>query len=109
MTIKLVTRWTSNVPKTSPSKNRCKVYHLERVDILCPLSLWYYILMEKNTTQLQETIEELAAKNADLEKQKEVLDAKIKWLEEQFRLSQQKKFGTSSEKSNPNQTRTSPF
>src|SRR5690554_980611 len=59
--------------------------------------------MGKNTTELQATIEELAAKNLDLEKQKEVLEAKIKWLEEQFRLSQQKKFGASSEKSNPDQ------
>ena len=59
--------------------------------------------MKKTTNELQSTIEELAAKNADLEKQKEVLEAKIKWLEEQFRLSQQKKFGASSEKSNPDQ------
>lgn len=59
--------------------------------------------MERNTTELQATIEKLSAENADLEKQKEVLEAKIKWLEEQFRLSQQKKFGASSEKSNPDQ------
>ncbi len=59
--------------------------------------------MGKTTNELQDTIEELAAKNADLEKQKEVLEAKIKWLEEQFRLSQQKKFGASSEKTNPDQ------
>ena len=59
--------------------------------------------MGKNSNELETTIEELAAKNADLEKQKEVLEAKIKWLEEQFRLSQQKKFGASSEKSNPDQ------
>jgi len=59
--------------------------------------------MENNTTELQATIEKLSAENADLEKQKEVLEAKIKWLEEQFRLSQQKKFGASSEKSNPDQ------
>lgn len=59
--------------------------------------------MGNSINELQTTIEELAAKNADLEKQKEVLEAKIKWLEEQFRLSQQKKFGASSEKSNPDQ------
>lgn len=59
--------------------------------------------MKKTTNELQDTIEELAAKNAELEKQKEVLEAKIKWLEEQFRLSQHKKFGTSSEKTNPDQ------
>ena len=49
------------------------------------------------------TIEELAMKNAELEKQNEVLLAKINWLEAQFRLSQQKKFGASSEKTNPDQ------
>ena len=49
------------------------------------------------------TIEELAKKNAELERQNEVLMAKINWLEAQFRLSQQKKFGTSSEKTNPDQ------
>jgi transposase len=59
--------------------------------------------MEKHTAELKTTIEELIAENKDLEKQKEVLEAKIKWLEEQFRLSQQKKFGASSEKSNPDQ------
>ena len=47
--------------------------------------------------------EELAKKNAALEKQNEALMAKINWLEAQFRLSQQKKFGTSSEKTNPDQ------
>ena len=65
--------------------------------------------MGKTTNELQDTIEELAAKNADLEKQKEVLEAKIKWLEEQFRLSQQKKFGASSEKTNPDQIELPPF
>lgn len=65
--------------------------------------------MEKTTYELQETIEELAAKNADLEKQKEVLEAKIKRLEELYRLSQQKKYGTSSEKTNPDQLELSLF
>ncbi|WP_369814291.1 transposase, partial [Lysinibacillus sp. FJAT-14745] len=55
------------------------------------------------------TIEELAAKNAELEKQNEALQAKLKWLEEQFRLSQQKKFGASSEKTNPDQLALSLF
>lgn len=49
------------------------------------------------------TIEELAKKNAALEKQNEALLAKLNWLEAQFRLSQQKKFGASSEKTNQDQ------
>ena len=49
------------------------------------------------------TIEELAKKNAALEKQNEALLAKLNWWEAQFRLSQQKKFGTSSEKTNQDQ------
>ncbi|WP_341300891.1 IS66 family transposase [Lysinibacillus sp. FSL H8-0500] len=59
--------------------------------------------MDKNEVVNSPTIEELTAKNAELEKQNEVLQAKLKWLEEQFRLSQHKKFGTSSEKTNPDQ------
>ncbi|WP_245837402.1 IS66 family transposase [Virgibacillus phasianinus] len=35
--------------------------------------------------------------------EKEELEAKIKWYEEQFRLSQQRQFGSSSEKTNPDQ------
>ena len=49
------------------------------------------------------TIEELAKKNAALEKQNEALMAKLNWWEAQFRLSQQKKFGASSEKTNKDQ------
>lgn len=49
------------------------------------------------------TMEELATKNAELEKQNEALQAKLNWWEAQFRLSQQKKFGASSEKSNLDQ------
>lgn len=49
------------------------------------------------------TIEELAKKNAALEKQNEALLAKLNWWEAQFRLSQQKKFGASSEKTNQDQ------
>lgn len=55
----------------------------------------------KQTSTL--TIEELAKKNAELEKQNEVLLAKLNWWEAHFRLSQQKKFGASSEKTNPDQ------
>lgn len=49
------------------------------------------------------TIEELARRNAELEKQNEVLLAKLNWWEAQFRLSQQKRFGASSEKTNTDQ------
>jgi hypothetical protein len=31
------------------------------------------------------------------------LEAKLKWYEEQFRFSQQRRFGASSEKTHPNQ------
>ena len=65
--------------------------------------------MEKLVAVTSATIEELAAKNAELEKQNEVLQAKLKWLEEQFRLSQQRKFGASSEKTNPDQIALSLF
>jgi len=41
--------------------------------------------MEKNAQVNSSTIEEPAAKNAELEKQNEVLQAKLKWFEEQFR------------------------
>lgn len=59
--------------------------------------------MEKIVQNPTLTIKELVTKNAELEKQNEVLLAKLNWLEAQFRLSQQKKFGTSSEKTNPDQ------
>nr|WP_235000510.1 IS66 family transposase [Virgibacillus dakarensis] len=38
-----------------------------------------------------------------LQLEKEALEAKLKWYEEQFRLSQQQRFGSSSEKTNPDQ------
>ncbi|WP_342580823.1 IS66 family transposase [Ureibacillus sp. FSL W7-1570] len=59
--------------------------------------------MNKHKQTNESTIEELQARNAELKKQNEALQAKIKWLEEQFRLSQHKKFGASSEKTNPDQ------
>jgi len=59
--------------------------------------------MNKHKQTHESTIEELQARNAELKKQNEALQAKIKWLEEQFRLSQHKKFGASSEKTNPDQ------
>lgn len=58
--------------------------------------------MEKSVLN-SSTIEELTARNEELKKQNEVLQAKINWLEEQFRLSQHQKLGTSSEKTNPDQ------
>lgn len=65
--------------------------------------------MEKNVLKNSFTIEELSVRNAELEKQNEVLQAKLKWFEEQFRLSQHQKFGTSSEKTNPDQLELSLF
>jgi transposase len=48
-------------------------------------------------------IEELNHKCAQQEQQIAELSAKVKWFEEQFRLSQQNRFGASSEKTNPDQ------
>jgi transposase len=53
----------------------------------------------KRLEQLEKQNAELEAK---LEKQNE-LETKLKWFEEQFRLHQQKRFGISSEKTNPDQ------
>ena len=65
--------------------------------------------MEKLAAVSQSTIEELETRNTELEKQNEALQAKLKWFEEQFRLSQQQKFGASSEKTNPDQLALSLF
>lgn len=46
--------------------------------------------MDGNTSL---TIEELEKKNAQLETQMKTLELKVQWYEEQFRLSQQKRFG----------------
>jgi transposase len=54
-------------------------------------------------TTTNPTLEELNNKCKTLEKQNTELAAKVKWLEEQFRLSQQKRFGASSEKTHPDQ------
>lgn len=67
------------------------------------------VCMEKLMNVPTPTIEELTAKNTELVKQNEVLQAKLNWLEEQFRLSQQKKFGASSEKTNQDQLALSLF
>jgi transposase len=55
---------------------------------------------------LQKRLEMLEKKNAELEaklKKQNELETKLKWFEEQFRLQQQKRFGISSEKTNPDQ------
>ena len=57
----------------------------------------------ENTATSPTTIEELQKHNADLEKQVTELQSKLTWFEEQFRLSQQKRFGASSERTNPEQ------
>src|SRR5690606_29745157 len=49
------------------------------------------------------TIEELKQQCDSLKQQNEELTIKLKWYEEQFRLSQQRRFGSSSEKTNPEQ------
>ena len=59
--------------------------------------------MRKNDENTQHTIEELEKKNIQLENQMEALQLKLQWYEEQFRLSQHKRFGSSSEKTDENQ------
>ncbi len=58
-------------------------------------------LTEKNTTENKEV--SLENKYAILEQENEELKAKVKFYEEQFRLSQAKKYGASSEKLDPEQ------
>ncbi|WP_407272378.1 IS66 family transposase [Radiobacillus sp. PE A8.2] len=59
----------------------------------------------KNTTQTtsEHTIEYYKERSEKLELDKAELEAKVKWYEEQFRLSQKHRFGTSSEKTNEDQ------
>ncbi|MCM3742393.1 transposase, partial [Oceanobacillus luteolus] len=59
--------------------------------------------MKNTDTKNQESIEYYKERNEKLEIEKEALEAKLKWYEEQFRLSQQRRFGSSSEKTNPDQ------
>jgi prefoldin subunit 5 len=59
--------------------------------------------METKAHTTKDTIEYYKERNEKLEIEKEALEAKLKWYEEQFRLSQQQKFGSSSEKTNPDQ------
>ncbi|MBC7075955.1 MAG: IS66 family transposase [Syntrophomonadaceae bacterium] len=56
--------------------------------------------IQENSAQV---IEQLNDKILTLEQQIAELNAKLKWYEEQFRLSRQRQFGVSSEKSDPEQ------
>jgi len=51
----------------------------------------------------EEEIENLQNQNKLLIQQIEELTAKLNWYEEQFRLNQQRRFGKSSEKTDPDQ------
>lgn len=66
-----------------------------------PLDLSKSYPMKTNVESM--TLEEFQQQNAKLEQQNEELSAKLKWYEEQFRLAQHKRFGASSEKTNPDQ------
>lgn len=58
----------------------------------------------KNTSNTPpHTIEYLQKRCSSLEKQNAEMSGKLKWFEEQFRLSQQRRFGSSSEQTNPDQ------
>lgn len=59
--------------------------------------------MENTAHTSKDTIEYYKAQNEKLEMEKEALEAKLKWYEEQFRLSQQRRFGSSSEKTDSEQ------
>ncbi|QGQ97671.1 IS66 family transposase [Paenibacillus psychroresistens] len=59
--------------------------------------------METTTDTSHPTIEELQQQNIKLAKQNAELSAKLAWFEEQFRLSQKKQFGASSERTHPDQ------
>lgn len=59
--------------------------------------------MENTAHTSKDTIEYYKAQNERLEMEKEALEAKLKWYEEQFRLSQQRRFGSSSEKTDSEQ------
>ena len=66
-----------------------------------PLGLSNESPMKTRTESL--TLEQLQQQNAKLEQQNAELSAKLKWYEEQWRLSQQKRFGASSEKTHLDQ------
>lgn len=74
-----------------------------RIRLVNSGSLSYNETMKNTDTKNQESIEYYKERNEKLEIEKEALEAKLKWYEEQFRLSQQRRFGSSSEKTNPDQ------
>jgi transposase len=57
----------------------------------------------ENRADTLTTIKQLKQQNAKQEQQIAELTAKLKWYEEQFRLAQQKRYGTSREKTSPDQ------
>ncbi|MGG1553390.1 IS66 family transposase [Paenibacillus ferrarius] len=57
----------------------------------------------ENRTETSPTIEELQHQTAKQAQQIVELSAELKWYKEQFLLAQQKRFGTSSERMNPDQ------
>lgn len=59
--------------------------------------------MEKITETSKKSIEYYIDRTEKLELEKEELETKLKWYEEQFRLSQERRFGSSSEKTLPDQ------
>ena len=62
------------------------------------------IIIPMNTiNNAAQIIEQLNDELLVLRQQNAELDAKVKWYEEQFRLSQQRRFGSSSEKTDPMQ------
>lgn len=66
-----------------------------------PLTIEEY---QKRCTDLEQQLTSTLQQYAELGRQAEALTAKVQWYEEQFRLSQQKRFGSSSEKTrNPDQ------
>src|SRR5699024_6488216 len=74
-----------------------------RIRLVKPDSFAYTGTMKNMDMKPQETIEYYKARTEKLEIEKEALEAKLKWYEEQFRLSQQRRFGSSSEKTNSDQ------
>lgn len=83
---------------------------LEAFSLPFQSQIWYNSTMETRTAldekQLNTTdqnLETLENKCAVLEQANQELAAKVKWYEEQFRLGQQKRFGSSSEKTDAEQ------
>lgn len=61
------------------------------------------VSMDKSTKNATRTTENLEERVSTLEKENEELAAQLKWYQEQFRLSQKQRFGSSSEKTDPDQ------